>query len=131
MKDRIQLDGIWYVKETPLPVLEIDMLDITNCLCCIYEPNNWCFEASVTLKDDAVLVKDIYSDPWIEITDKRPSNRADWVIENLDNPHWFLGVLEGNPESMEEANIMFDEQGLKEFRSFIKHLIDKGWLKIG
>jgi hypothetical protein len=100
-------------------------------LSCIYEPNNWCFEASVTLKDDAVLVKDIYSDPWIEITDKRPANRADWVIDNSDNPSWFLGVLEGDPESMEEANIMFDEQGLKEFRSFIKHLIDKGWLKIG
>jgi len=131
MKDRIQLDGIWYVKETPPPVLEIDMLDITNCLSCIYEPNNWCFEASVTLKDDAVLVKDIYSDPWIEITDKRPANRADWVIDNSDNPSWFKGVLEGDPESMEEANKMFDEQGLKEFRSFIKHLIDKGWLKIG
>jgi hypothetical protein len=131
MKDRIQLDGIWYVKETPSPVLEIDMLDITDCLICIYEPNNWCFEASVTLKDDAVLVKDVYGDPWIEVTDKRPANRADWVIENLDNPHWFLGVLEGSSESMEEANKMFDEQGLKEFRSFIKHLIDKGWLKIG
>jgi hypothetical protein len=24
---------------------------------------------------------------------------------------------------------MFDEQGLSEFRVFLKHLIEKGWLK--
>lgn len=128
MKDRIQIEGIWYVKETQPVEIKFLYENIVNSLLCSYEPNNWAFEASVILKDDAVSIKDIYSDPWIEITDKRPANREDWVIDSSDNPNWFRGVLNGSEESMEDANKMFDSEGLAEFRAFIRHLISKGWL---
>jgi hypothetical protein len=127
MKDRIQVDGVWYVRENKtLPIVEIKPRDVTNSLSCTWESDEWCFEATVILKDEAKDLTDIYTDPWIEITDKRPANRDDWKKDNSDNPNWFIGVLEGSDESMEDANKIFDEQGLAEFRGFISYLIDKG-----
>jgi hypothetical protein len=129
MKDRIQVDGVWYVRESStLPIVEIDERSITNTLGCVWESGNWCFEATVILRDEAINLTDIYTDPWIEITDKRPANRDDWKKDNSDNPNWFIGVLEGSDESMEDANKIFDERGLAEFRGFISYLIDKGWI---
>ena len=129
MKDRIQVDGVWYVRESStLPIAEIKPRDVTNSLSCTWESDEWCFEATVILKDEAENLTDIYTDPWIEITDKRPANRDDWKKDNSDNPRWFIGVLEGSDESMEDANKIFDEQGLAEFRGFISYLIDKGWV---
>ena len=129
MKDRIQVDGVWYVRETPtLPIVKIDEMFVTNTLSCIWESNNWCFGATVILLDEAEDLTDIYTDPSIEITDKRPADRNDWKVDNSDNPNWFIGVLEGNPESMPEAEEMMDEQGIAEFRGFISYLIDKGWI---
>jgi hypothetical protein len=129
MKDRIQVDGVWYVRETStLPIVEIKPRDVTNSLSCTWESDEWCFEATVILKDEAKDLTDIYADSWVEITDKRPANRDDWKKDNSDNPRWFIGVYEGNPESMPEAEEMLDEQGIAEFRGFIGHLIDKGWI---
>jgi hypothetical protein len=128
MKDRIQIEGIWYVKEKPSLTVEINIEDIVNSLQCLWETNNWCFEATILLEDDALLVGNVSGTAWIEITDKRPLNMDDWITDSSDNPNWFRGVLEESSESMEEANKMFDEQGLAEFRAFIKHLINKGWL---
>jgi hypothetical protein len=128
MKDRIQIEGIWYVKEKPSLTVEINIEDIVNSLQCLWETNNWCFEATILLEDDALLVGNVSGTAWIEITDKRPLNIDDWITDSSDNPNWFRGVLEESSESMEEANKMFDEQGLAEFRAFIKHLINKGWL---
>jgi hypothetical protein len=62
------------------------------------------------------------------ITDKRPKERENWITQESDNPNWFLGVYENNPESMPEANEMFDKEGIKEFRAFIGYLMRKGWL---
>ena len=129
MKDRIQVDGIWYVKESStLPIVEIKPRDVTNSLSCTWESDNWCFEALVILRDEAENLTDIYPDPSITITDKHPENRDDWKEDSSDNPNWFIGVYEGNPESMPEAKEMMDEQGIAEFRGFIGYLIDKGWI---
>ena len=131
MKDRIQVDGVWYVRESStLPIVEINEMLVTNTLGCIWESDNWCFEATVILRDEAVDLTDIYTmiiD--IAITDKRPANRDEWIEhETCDNKNWFIGVLEGNPESMPDAKEMMDEQGIAEFRGFIKHLVEKGWI---
>ena len=129
MKDRIQVDGVWYVRESStLPIIEIKPKDITNSLSCTWESDNWCFEATVILNDGAEDLTDFYADPYIYITDKRPEDRDDWVKDESDNPNWFIGVLEGSDESMKDANEIFDEQGLAEFRGFISYLIGKGWI---
>lgn len=131
MKDRIQVDGIWYVRETStLPIVEIKPNDVTNTLGCIWESDNWCFEATAILRDEAEYLTDIYNQIiTIDITDKRSGNRDGWIEhDTCDNSRWFIGVLEGNPDSMEEADEMMDARGIAEFRGFISHLIDKGWI---
>ena len=131
MKDRIQVDGIWYIRESStLPIVEIKPRDVTNSLSCTWESDNWCFEATVILREEAVDLTDIYTALIdIVITDKRNPDRDKWIEHNgIDNPTWFIGVYKGNPESMPEAEEMLDEQGIAEFRGFIKHLIDKGWI---
>lgn len=131
MKDRIQVDGVWYVRESKtLPMVKIDEMLVTNTLGCIWESDNWCFEATTILREEAVDLTDIYTmiiD--IAITDKRNPDRDKWIEhEGCDNKSWFIGVYEGNPESMPEAEEMLDEQGIAEFRGFIGHLIEKGWI---
>lgn len=130
MKDRIQVDGVWYVREiSTLPIAEIKPRDVTNSLSCTWESDNWAFEATVILIDEAKTLTDIYNNfASIEITDKRNSDRDLWVEHNCDNANWFIGVYEGNPESIPEAEEMLDEQGIAEFRGFIGYLIDKGWI---
>ena len=54
MKDRIQVDGVWYVRESStLSITEIKPRDVTNTLGCVWESDDWCFEATVILNDDA------------------------------------------------------------------------------
>ena len=56
-------------------------------------------------------------------------DREDWVEEFCDNENWFLGVYNDSPESMPDAEAMFNPQGLAEFKAFLGYLINKGWLK--
>lgn len=131
MKDRIQVDGVWYVRESStLPIVEIEEMFVTNTLGCIWESDNWCFQATAILRDEAINLTDIFTTIIdIVITDKRNSDRDKWIEHDaVDNSTWFIGVYEGNPESMPEAEEMMDEQGIAEFRGFIGHLIGKGWI---
>jgi hypothetical protein len=129
MKERIQVNGIWYVRETnPTSEIEIKEKDITFSMERIWESSDWCFVATVIMKDDAETLDDHYPDPYIKITDKRPADRKDWIEDDVDNPNFMFGVLEGNPESMIDANEMFDKQGLEEFRAFLLYLNSIGWL---
>ncbi len=131
MENRIQVNGVWYVKEDTNDdhfEIEISESNVTETLSCVWETSKWCFEATVLLREDADSLADHYPSPWMVITDKRPKERENWITQESDNPNWFLGVYENNPESMPEANEMFDKEGIKEFRAFIGYLMRKGWL---
>jgi hypothetical protein len=129
MEERIQVNGVWYVRETnPTSEIEIKEKDITFSMERIWESKDWCFVATVIMLDGAETLDDHYPDPYINITDKRSDDREDWVEDEIDNPLFMWGVLEGNPDSMKDANEMFDKQGLEEFRAFLLHLIKVGWL---
>jgi hypothetical protein len=127
MENRICIDGIWYVRETPnLQPTQFNPEHLIHTMSCLWEGDNWVFEATMMLRDDDPT--DFYPDPTIDITDKR-GDRDEWVEHSSDNPNWMFGVLNNDPESMVDAEGMFDEQGLSEFKAFLKHLIEKGWLK--
>jgi hypothetical protein len=131
MQDRIEINGIWYVREVKqhTPVInEIDDEDVVDTLSCTWETDEFCFDATVILRDNAEELSDFYGSPFLKITDKRPSDRKDWIDHEVDNSLWFLGVLEGNPDSMEEAKEMFNDNGIQGFQRFISYLIQKGWL---
>jgi hypothetical protein len=127
MKDRIEINGVWYVRETSTPQpTKFHPEDLIHTMSCVWESDDWVFEATMMLRDDDPT--DFFLDPTIDITDKR-GDRDEWVEHDSDNPNWMFGVLNNDPESMVDANEMMDEQGLTEFRAFLKHLIEKGWLK--
>ena len=130
MEERIQVNGVWYVREIePTPEIEIEDREITFNMERVWESNDWCFIATVIMQDEAETLYDHYPDPYIKITDKRFGDREDWVEDDVDNPNFMWGVLEGNPESMKDANEMFDKQGLEEFKAFLRYLVKVGWLK--
>jgi len=133
--NRIEINGVWYVREDaiqdPIDFLEADEMSVTNSLRCSYDPTDWCFEASILLKENADSVDefDIDGEPWILVTDKRSSDPARWIEHDIDNTIWMLGVLDGDLTSMEEADEIFDSNGLYHFKAFLRVLINKDWLK--
>lgn len=124
--ERIEINGEWYVKENIIEPL-INPEDITYSIECVWENSNWGFVASLIAKEDDF--NDCYDDVYLKITDKRNKDKENWVETDVDNDKWILGVLENNSESIEDANEMFDDEGLKYFKAFALYLIDKGWLK--
>ena len=119
MENRIKIGDVWYVREQPVEEIE---MDVTSFRGRVFETDLYCFEATQLLKDDDTTYDDSCD---IKVTDKRVKP---WKEEHLDNPKWFIGVLENNPESMDEAHEMFCEQGIAEFRAFVRDLISVGWL---
>ena len=132
MENRIEINGVWYVREDaitdPLDHLEAEEIDVTDSLSCVWENYNWAFEAFVIMKNDAETLTDHYPDPSITITDKRVKGSENWKEHSADNPNWMKGILENNPESLSEAREFIDNEGLKHFRMFLNHLVNKGWL---
>ena len=132
MENRIEINGVWYVREDAindsLDHLEAEEIDVTDCLICTWECTDWAFEAYVILKDEAENITDHYPDPSITITDKRIKGKENWKEHSADNPNWMKGILENNPESLSEARVFIDYDGLKHFKMFLNHLVNKGWL---
>lgn len=126
MENRIKIGDVWYVREDaiqgPLDHLEDEEIemDVISFDGRIFETDLYCFEATRLYNDDGIQ----YPGCDIKVTDKRCS----WADIYLDNPAWFIGVLENNPESMDEAHEMFCDRGIAEFRAFVKDLISVGWL---
>jgi hypothetical protein len=130
MEDRIQVNGIWYVKETTkavsnsVEIKNIDEFDVTRSLSRIWENDDWVFEAKILLTPDGTELEDTWGDCWITITDKDTNEE-----HSIDNPTWMLGVYEGDPLSMREANKMMTPEGIGLYRGFLSLLIKNGWLK--
>jgi hypothetical protein len=125
MENRIQIDGIWYVRENEVKPAELKPEDVVHTMSCVWESGEWIFDAEVCLRNDDP--KDYYPSPTIDITGKR-GDRDGWVRENIDNPYWMLGFLENDSESMNEAHKILDAEGLSLFKGFLNYLIEKGWL---
>ena len=120
MKDRIEINGIWYVKEDQIDQEELD-LDFTSFDGRVYESNLYSFEESRTHNDDGKP----YPGCWVEFTDKRttPFKEDFW-----DNENWFLGVLDEDPNSMVDLKDMCCEQGIREFKHILNDLVKDGWI---
>ena len=129
MENRIKIGDVWYVREDairdPLDHLENEEIEmnVTTFDGRVFESDLYCYEAT-RIYDDKNMVYDTACG--IEITDKRVKP---WKVHNLDNPLWYIGVLENNPESMVEAREMFCESGIIEFRIFIRDLVNENWIK--
>lgn len=131
MENRIQINGEWYVKEDSVLTTEIeethefDARHATHFEACVYETDDYCWEASRIRKDDGTFYKDVH----IEFKDKTVDNWRSKEPEYWDSNSWLLGVLQKNPESLEEARNCMNKEGVRTFRLFLSYLAYIEWLK--
>jgi hypothetical protein len=117
-QDRIQIDGVWYVRETvALAPIKLNPTEFEGI---IVEDNYFCFEATRILRDSGGYYDDIN----IKFTDKRIKP---WKEENWDNNIWMKGVLNNEPVSFEELPDMGSD-GIRFLQAFLQYLTDKKWL---
>ena len=120
-KTRIQVDGVWYVREDSIKPsdFEFNIKDITFYQGCVYENETSCFDVSKL---------DNYPDTLsIKYTDKRPSDREDWTEHDWDNVSWIKGLIEENPESIQEIDDL-EESDIKVLIRILQHLKQIDWI---
>jgi hypothetical protein len=127
-KDRIQINGVWYVKEsnakTTTKKVEIEDYQITKFKGATFENENYCWEATKVYKDDGSF----YSGLTIKFTDKTGGDYDSSKTFHWDNDDWMRGVLESDPECLEEARDEMDEEGIAYFQAFLAKLREDFWL---
>jgi hypothetical protein len=120
-KDRVQIDGVWYVKENVIEQEPIK-LEPTHFEGYAVENDDFSFESIRLFNDEETL----YSGIDIKCIDKR-GGKGNWEEEIWDNNKWMLGVLENNPDSWKELPDMGGDN-IQFLQAFLQYLKDKGWL---
>ena len=120
MQDRIQINGVWYVREDISE--EQKDIEVTYSMSCHYETDDYFWEATRLMKDDEISY---YPDIDIKFTDKR---NKPWKEEYWDNNTWMVGVMNDDPDAMKDARETMCEQGIKDFKLFLKKLEENFWL---
>ena len=120
MEDRIQINGIWYVKEQPDMIVKERQVEVVEYKCLIYEDHRFCFEATIDLVDSGKL-------DFIQVTDK---NIKPWKEETWDSLGFFRGCLERHPDSMLSlrAERGFGDDDIENFIAFLKEIQKRGYL---
>lgn len=122
MEDRIQVNGVWYVREQEEQSPEVE-IHIMRSESRSIESDKYFFEAIRSERPDAPGTYFEYID--IKFTDKRERS---WKEDFWDNNAWFRGVLINDPESIEHLKDSVCLQGEAEFKAFLKELKQEGWL---
>jgi hypothetical protein len=127
MEDRIQINGVWYKREEDsAEETESTFWEVTDYIGKVAESKLYIFKAERIYRDG--INSELYSVS-IEFTDKRfTDNRALWKTELWDNPTWMIDVLNDEPEALEDLRESVCEQGEREFKEFLKTLVNEGWL---
>ena len=117
IRDRIQIDGVWYIKETNT----LEELDISEFEGLIYEDTKAVFEATRMKNDEGIFYKDFD----IKYTDKR---QKPWKEEHWDNTTWFKNIMNGDITALSSALEVMDRETLSNLQRFLKYIIDlKKW----
>ena len=117
--ERININGIWYVKEQDDLTNTEDSIKIdpTDYYGSVVENDDYCFEAT-KLVDYNIGID-------IKFTDKRSKP---WREDNWDNMEWLKGVLNGNQDSLKQLHEL-NPEGKVFFIKFLQYLRDeKEWL---
>ena len=118
-KDRIQIDGVWYVKEDNQNDEPIK-LEVVETQGYLVENTNFSYDATRIANDEGGF----YEGVDIQVTDKRSKP---WKEDNWDNNNWMRGVLEYDPVSWKELPDLGSED-IKFLMAFLQHLKDKEWI---
>ena len=115
MKDRILIEGEWYVRESTLHEAKLELI--------------WSETVETSTKDYSWTVvrlkKDSegFYDPYVEFLDKATGKEEMW-----DNHLWLKRVLDGDLDAMVEARESMDNQGVRDFIQFLKKLRENEWI---
>ena len=118
--ERININGIWYIKEESLQKEKKNDIEIYAYLGLNCETADYTFEAKRFYKDDN---ETFYNGVGIKFTDKRKKIDDYW-----DSMSFFKGVLVNEPNTIAELREVVDKNGEIDFKAFLLILKDKGWL---
>ena len=118
-KDRIQIDGVWYVREDNIEDEPIN-LDVVETQGFLVENDNFCYAATRIGNDKGGF----YEGVDIKVTDKRqkPCKEDHW-----DNNNWMRDILKHNSDSLKELPDLEGED-IKFLMAFLQYLKDKEWI---
>ncbi len=117
MQDRININGVWYVKEQTN--LNSDDIEVTNYQGCVWEDEECLFEATKLINNEGKL----WGDVDIKFIDKALKKE-----EYFDNISWIRGVYVDELKSIEIAQKYLSTTGIVKFKNFISKLIKMKWL---
>ena len=123
MQDRIEINGVWYIREDLAKNQEED-IELSFSLQALYENDNYCWEATRLYKGDDR--SGFYEDIDIKFTDKR---EKPFKEEHWDNNAWMKHVMNNDPEAIICAKESMCDDGVKTFKLFLNKLKEEGWLK--
>ncbi len=122
MKDRIEINGVWYIKEDILNTQE--EVELSFSLEAMYENDKYCWQAVRLYKENSQVY--FYNDIDIKFTDKR---EKPFKEEHWDNNSWMKGVMDNDPEALKDARESMCDEGIKTFKLLLKKLQEEGWLQ--
>lgn len=120
MEDRIQINGTWYVKEQPDPVVKERQVEVFEYKCLVYEDQRFCFEATIDIADSGIL-------DLIKVTNKQVSL---WEEQTWDRLGFFRVCLDRNPDALSslKRDDGFSDDDVENFIAFLKEIKKRGWL---
>lgn len=119
MKNRIQIEGEWYVKETQVSNLLLNTP--TKFEGCVVENDSFCYEATRMKRDDN---ESFYKSIDLKVTDKRVKP---WKEETWDNDLYLKLILKNDSASLKSLN--YNENELLFLKTFLQYLVKEKWLE--
>jgi len=118
MENRIEINGVWYVREDSIkPKFDI-IEDLTHSEHYVFESDDYSFDVVRIYRND----NDFYSGFEIRFTDKKDNREDIWDLESF-----FNGVLDGKPDSIELAKEDLNNEGFQHLIDILSFLRNQGW----
>ena len=127
MEDRIEVNGVWYIKEESDVESTISQLEPgVRYDGFVFESNLYAFDCTRIYDEDGNLYKD--GDVSIKFTDKSVVHDITEYQEHWDNINWMCGILENEAEAIEEAMESLCSQGFAELKEVLTTLRVAAWI---
>ena len=131
MEDRIEINGVWYIKED-VATSKFEKVTISELEPGIkydgfvFESNLYAFDCTRIYDEDGNLYKD--GNVCIKFTDKLVVHDIKEYQEHWDNVDWMRALLINEPEAIEEAMESLCSQGFAELKEVLTTLRVAAWI---
>ena len=113
MQDRIEINGVWYVRE----ILDEDInVTTTDFYGSVYENDKFVFEATKLISSDEIDIK---------VTDKRTKP---WKTNDYDYQPFLRGIIDGDPQIRDTNIDLLGVFGHNCMKKFLMILREKNWV---